>query len=176
MTEHENINYVNPNALTQINWVKVGVRAGRVHQTHLMRMPLDIQDMGILSIYAGDTMAIAPSVRYENYVMARVGVQIGWVSFNDVKFIPLQMSNRQSNDETKPSVSAYERERLSRNKYEKKTEPAVPKNFSNIRDSLSQPSQSPATQPAESVKKSSVETSHIRRLIGYMKSLIDPSK
>lgn len=178
MTDDNHINYVNPNALSQIDWVRVGVRVGRSHRTDLKRMPLDIQDMEIVSIYAGDVIAIAPSVRYQDYVMARIGVQVGWVSLRDVKLIPMRMSKRSSITDTKPSVPPYEQVRPAGIIDEDETEPAVPtdERFSNIRDSYLKSSSPQAKVTATSRQNPTIKTSHIRRLIGYMKGIVSLNK
>lgn len=173
MNEHERNHYINPNSLSNMRWITVGIRPGRLHQTSLQRLPLAIVDLSLLTIFVGDTITIAPEVRSKDYVLARIGVHIGWINIMDVKMIPMGMSNRQPMDETKPSISTKEREHMRTRHYDDETEPSIPdrSRLPSVRDDKHIESQQSKinNQPSQ---KTSEKLSHIKRLINYMKDAV----
>lgn len=173
MNEHERSDYINPNSLSNMRWITVGIRPGRLHQTSLQRLPLAIVDLSLLTIFVGDTITIAPEVRSKDYVLARTGVHIGWINIMDVKMIPMGMSNRQTMDETKPSISTKEREQILRRHYNDETEPSTPDHdrLPSVRNDKQIDSQQSKIniQPSH---KTSEKLSHIKRLINYMKDAV----
>lgn len=86
-------------------WQDVAVRRRTRNDTNILRFPTEADDLDIMTIYAGDTIAIIPEIQYQYYVVARVGYHIGWVNFKHVKLLSLKPSpNGNILQDTKPDV------------------------------------------------------------------------
>lgn len=86
-------------------WQDVAVRRRTRNDTNILRFPTEADDLDIMTIYAGDTIAIIPEIQYQYYVVARVGYHIGWVNFKHVKLLSLKPSpSGNILQDTKPDV------------------------------------------------------------------------
>lgn len=92
-------------------WCEVAVRSRSQSQTEIKRIPLDVNEADITTVFVGDTIAIMPDVKHQYYVAARVGYHVGWINFKHVKLVSLRPRNRHL-EETKPSTSPQRDERI----------------------------------------------------------------
>lgn len=92
-------------------WCEVAVRSRTQSQTEIKRMPLDVNDADITTVFVGDTIAIMPEVKHQYYVAARVGYHVGWINFKHVKLVSLKPRNRHL-EETRPGTSPTRDERI----------------------------------------------------------------
>lgn len=122
-------------------WRDVAVRSRLQNQTDIKRFPTDAQGLEVATVYSGDTMSIIPEVKYQYFVVARLGYHVGWVNFNHVKLVSLQSRNRGYLEETNPDVPDMRDERIAQQaemmqraqdaayqqtRYEEETHPAPP--------------------------------------------------
>lgn len=91
--------------LDDVRWRDVAVRRRTRTQTVVLRFPADREEFAIMSVYAGDTIAIIPEVQFDYYVVARVGYHIGWVNFKHVKLLSLKPGRKTAFlEDTKPDA------------------------------------------------------------------------
>ncbi len=98
-------------------WRDVAVRRRTRNETSITRFPVDVDDVAIMHVYAGDTIAIIPEVQYEFFVAARVGYHVGWINFKHVKLLSLKPNHKGGFlEDTRPDAPPNRDERIAQYK------------------------------------------------------------
>ena len=155
-----------------MRWREVAVRRRTRNQTNVLRFPVDGDDMAIMPVYAGDTIAIMPEVQYEYYVAARIGYHVGWINFKHVKLLSLKAGRKSAFlEDTTPDVPPNRDERIAQHREMQQRAYIAEQEYQQAQDDYDDYVEE-ETQPAPPPRREApIPKKDVHRIIDKLKSL-----
>jgi len=151
-------------------WRDVVVRRRTRNETSVLRFPIEADDIAIMPVYAGDTIAIIPEIQFEYYVAARIGYHVGWINFKHVKLLSLKPGRKSAYlEDTRPDVPPDRDERIQQHRdMQRRAYIAQPDYADDGHDEYTEEETQPA--PVER-KPPPIPKKDVHRIIDKLKSL-----